>query len=104
MKLDRSKIWSLEDYAAKRAAFRALAGRPPFAGKSVADVYRAAMKAARPKLTEFRPELRADVDDWVEIALSVDPEGRFMTVRALLNALTAALGLPLQIHRNGPRA
>lgn len=88
-----SKIDTRVDvYSLGAVAFRALTGRPPFVGKSIADVYRAATTAARPKLTELRPELRADVDDWVENALSADPDGRFMTVRALLNALTTALG------------
>jgi eukaryotic-like serine/threonine-protein kinase len=89
-------------YSLGAVAFRALTGRPPFVGKSVADVYRAATSAARPKLTEFRPELRPDVDHWAEHALAVDPEGRFMTVRALLNALTSSLGLSGQTQRKGP--
>jgi serine/threonine-protein kinase len=86
-------------YSLGAVAFRALAGRAPFVGKSVADVYRAATSAPRPKLTEFRPELRSSVDDWVEHALSIDPEGRFMTARALLTALASSLGIALSSRR-----
>jgi serine/threonine-protein kinase len=81
-------------YSLGAVAFRALSGRAPFVGKSVADVYRAATTAPRPKLTEFRPELRPSVDDWVEHALSIDPDGRFMSVRALLTAFASSLGIP----------
>jgi len=80
-------------YSLGAVAFRALAGRPPFVEKSVADLYRAAISAQRPKLTPFRPELPPAVDDWAEHALAVDPEGRFSSVRATVNALTSALGL-----------
>lgn len=78
-------------YSLSAVAFRALAGRPPFVAKSVADLYRAATSADRPKVTPFRPELRTSVDDWAEHALALDPESRFSTVRASYTALSSAL-------------
>lgn len=93
-------------YSLAAVAFRALAGRAPFLGPSVVELYRAATTAPRPKLTDYRPELRPSVDDWVEQALSVDPEARFSTVQALVAAFASSLGLPLprQSQRSGPWA
>jgi serine/threonine-protein kinase len=88
-------------YSLAAVVFRALAGRPPFIGKTLTDFYLAATTAPRPRLTEFRAELPADVDAWVEQALAIDPDARFSTVSALLKALSTALGVP-QIQRKGP--
>jgi serine/threonine-protein kinase len=79
-------------YSLGAVVFRALGGRPPFVGPSIMDVYRAATSAPRPQLTSLRPELGAVIDSWVETALAVEPSHRFTSVRALLNALTLALG------------
>lgn len=89
-------------YSLAAVAFRALAGRPPFVGKTLSDFYLAATTAPRPRLTGFRPDLPPDVDEWVELALAIDPDSRFSTVSALVNALSTALGLP-QSQRMGPR-
>ena len=90
-------------YSLAAVAFRALAGRPPFAGNSLAEFYLAATTAPRPKLTALRQDLPADVDAWVEQALAIDPDARFSTVTALVCALSSALGVP-QAQRSGPQA
>lgn len=88
-------------YSLAAVAFRALAGQPPFGGTALADVYLAATTAPRPRLTTFRPELSTDADEWVDQALAIDPDARFGSVSALVNALTSALGFP-QVQRKGP--
>jgi serine/threonine-protein kinase len=48
--------------------------------------------APRPSLRALRPELAPAVDDWVQLALAIDPNQRFERVRAMWNALNACLG------------
>jgi eukaryotic-like serine/threonine-protein kinase len=89
-------------YSLAAVAFRALAGRPPFIGNTLADFYLAATTAPRPRLRDFRDDLPPDVDAWVDQALAIDPDARFENVTALVNALSTALGFP-QSQRKGPR-
>ena len=43
--------------------------------------------APRPSLFALRPDLNPAVDDWVELALAIEPEQRFERVRGMWNAL-----------------
>ena len=52
-----------------------------------------ATSSERPKLTPLRPELPAAVDDWVQQALAIEPDERFLNCRALYNSLRGVLGL-----------
>lgn len=72
--------------------FRALCKRPPFEGQALALLHQVT-EAPRPKLTEFRGDLPAVLDDWVETALAIDPDCRFDSVRAAWNAFQFASGL-----------
>lgn len=90
-------------YSLAAVAFRALAGVPPFSGDGLGAIYKAATTAPRPKLTDYRSELPPDVDSWVEQGLAIDPDARFGSVRALVNALSLALGFASQSQRSGPR-
>jgi serine/threonine-protein kinase len=72
-------------------AFRALAGRPPFVAEGIVQVMRLCVSAPRPSLHALRPDLPSAVDDWVQSALAIEREERFMTVRASWNALKSAL-------------
>ncbi|HEY5956102.1 MAG TPA: serine/threonine-protein kinase [Polyangiaceae bacterium] len=90
-------------YSLAAVAFRALGGRPPFMGNSMTEVYLAATTAPRPRLTALRSDLPPNVDAWVDQSLAVDPDTRFSTASAMVNALSSALGL-LQSQRKGPRA
>jgi serine/threonine-protein kinase len=74
--------------------YRALAGRPPFAGDSLQEKYTAATSAARPSLHALRPDLPADIDGWVRQILAIEPGSRFHTLRAAWNALHSSLHLP----------
>jgi eukaryotic-like serine/threonine-protein kinase len=79
-------------YGFSAVAFRALAGRPPFVGASVIDIMRQCSSAERPSLHALRPDLPTAVDHWVQAALAIEREERFVTVRAAWNALSLALG------------
>lgn len=86
---------SADVYALGVTLFRMLAGRLPFASESVTELLELATSAPRPSPRRFRPELPEEIDGWVEQALAIRPEHRFRSVRALYNALVAALGPPL---------
>jgi serine/threonine-protein kinase len=81
----------IDVYGFSAVLFRALAGRPPFVGDSVIQIMRQCMSAPRPSLHELRPDLPVKADDWVKAALAIEPDERFMSVRASWNALGAAL-------------
>lgn len=81
----------IDVYGFSAVAFRALAGRPPFIGDSVLEIMRQCSSAPRPSLHALRPDLPAAIDDWVTLALAIEPDERFVTVRAAWNALQSAL-------------
>ncbi len=81
----------IDVYGLSAVLFRALGERPPFVGDSVLHIMRQCAGAPRPSLHQLRPDLPPAVDDWVKAALAIDPNERFMTVRASWNALKAAL-------------
>ncbi len=69
--------------------FRVLAGDLPFPGISLYEKMLGSTKAARPSIVKKRPDLPADADEWVALALAIDPDQRFHNVRALWNAFLA---------------
>jgi eukaryotic-like serine/threonine-protein kinase len=81
----------IDVYGLSAVLFCALAGRPPFVGESVIHIMRQCSSAPRPSLHELRRDLPAAVDDWVESALAIDRDERFMTVRASWTALCTSL-------------
>jgi serine/threonine protein kinase len=81
----------IDVYGLSAVLFRALAGRPPFVGDGVIQIMRQCSSAPRPSLHALRPDLPAAVDDWVKVALAIDREERFTTVRASWRALNTVL-------------
>ena len=81
----------IDVYGLSAVVFRALAGRPPFVGDSIVHIMRQCSTAERPSLHALRPDLPERVDDWVKAALAIEPDERFMTVRASWNAFKTAL-------------
>jgi eukaryotic-like serine/threonine-protein kinase len=81
----------IDVYGFSAVAFRALAGRPPFVSDSVFEIMRQCSTAPRPSLHALRPDLPAAVDDWVKLALAIERDERFVTVRAAWTALKNAL-------------
>jgi eukaryotic-like serine/threonine-protein kinase len=76
------------------AVFRALANRMPFEGTTLQDKFRMTTTAPRPSLRALRPDLPADIDDWVQEVLAIDPDGRFHAIRGAWNALLSSLQAP----------
>jgi serine/threonine-protein kinase len=79
-------------YALGALVFRALAGQPPFYSPELHQMLILATSSERPSLAEFRPDLPRGIDDWVQQALAVNPDERFLNCRALYNSLRGLLG------------
>lgn len=91
--LEREATASADVYSLGAMMFRVLAGKAPFPGETTMQIYRQATGGQRPSLHVLRPDLPKDVDDWVKMALAIDPEERFRTPRASYSALCSVLGL-----------
>jgi serine/threonine protein kinase len=83
----------IDVYSLGAVIFRCLGGRAAFNAKDLTQLLREVTSAARPSLHALRKDLAPEVDDWVEHALSIDPEHRFQTVTALFRALQHVLAL-----------
>jgi eukaryotic-like serine/threonine-protein kinase len=82
----------IDVYSLAAVIFRALAGSAPFVSDDIAVILRQATSAPRPSLHALRPDLPKYVDDWVQQALAINPDERFVRVRAMWAALRGALG------------
>jgi serine/threonine-protein kinase len=74
-------------YGLGAVAFFALTGRPPFQGKSVGQVLAAHRSEPPPPLTDFRPDVPADLMAVVARCLAKDPADRFPSAGDLDRAL-----------------
>lgn len=81
----------IDVYSVGAVAFRALAGRPMFPGEQITDVLTQVVRDPRPNLTEFRPDLPAEVDWWVQQALAIEPDARYSDCVSLWNGLLTAI-------------
>lgn len=77
----------IDVYSMAAVAFRALAGCTPFDGDGLKEVLSQVTTAPRPSLFALRPDLNPGLDDWVQLALAIEPEQRFERVRGMWNAL-----------------
>lgn len=88
----RSDLWSLGVLV-----FRLLTGKKPFSGDQMTAILIAVVSHAVPKPSELRPELPADVDLFIERALTRNVERRFQSAGAMRRAFDAlAAGNPIQ--------
>ena len=72
--------------------FRVLSGRLPFPpGRGLVDLVFAVTRGPRPKLTDYRPDLPAGVDEWTARVLAVSPTDRYPGVRDAWLALIDVL-------------
>ena len=63
--------------------FRALAGKAPFHGATIYQLFLQVCNAERPKLTPIRKDLNPEIDAWAARALALRPNERYQTVREL---------------------
>lgn len=75
--------------------FECLAGRPPFAGRSVSELLRQHMAVQPPELRSLGLKVPRALDEVIQRLLRKDPRDRYQTARAVhadLNAIIDALG------------
>jgi serine/threonine-protein kinase len=74
-------------YGLGAVAFFALAGRPPFQGKTLGQLLAAHRSEAPPALTDLRPDVPADLAAVVARCLAKEPNDRFPSAADLGRAL-----------------
>ena len=74
-------------YAVGAVAYGALAGRPPYEGRSYAEIVNQMLTQTRIPLTRLRPEL-GELGELVERAMAPDPDGRFQTADQMASSLS----------------
>jgi eukaryotic-like serine/threonine-protein kinase len=84
--------------------FRVLAGELPLSGASLQEKFLNTTTGARPSLLRYRPDLPRHADDWVALALAIDREQRFASVRALWNAFLTTFHVASPNPRTRPNA
>jgi serine/threonine-protein kinase len=77
----------IDVYGLAAVIFRALSGKPPFLAGELLELLKLATTGKRPSLHALRPDLPKEVDEWVEQALAIEPEQRFLKVRGMWMAL-----------------
>jgi serine/threonine-protein kinase len=82
----RTDLWSLG-----AVLYEMLAGRPAFAGDSQVRIIHAIVRGAPPRLRDARPDLPAELDRIVALALEKDPAKRCQSAAEMARDLEAAL-------------
>ncbi len=77
----------IDVYSLAAVIFRALTGRPPFMAPSTADLLIEVTRAPRPRLSDYRPDMAVEVDEWVQRALALRKEDRYPYVTSMWNDL-----------------
>jgi eukaryotic-like serine/threonine-protein kinase len=83
----------IDVYSLGAIVFRALGGKVPFDAPDIMGKFKLATSATRPSLHALRPDIPAEIDQWVAQALAIDPNMRFQRVHGMWVALKAVLGL-----------
>jgi serine/threonine protein kinase len=73
--------------------FRVLSGTVPFEAGDLFEKLTMVTTGKRPSLRALRPDLSPDIDYWVEQALAIQPDERFIRIRAMWTALRSTLGV-----------
>jgi len=77
-------------YALGVVAFECLTGGTPFKGERMMDVFAALQRGQRASLSQLRPDISVEMDEWMDCALQPDPYWRFATVKELSLSLATA--------------
>jgi eukaryotic-like serine/threonine-protein kinase len=77
----------IDVYSFAAVIFRALAGQPPFWAPSTPELLIQVTTAERPHLTEFRPDMAPQIDQWVTRALALHRDDRYPYVTSMWNDL-----------------
>jgi serine/threonine protein kinase len=78
----RSDLWSLAVIT-----LECLTGRRPFESAGLGDLLIQIVSSPVPRLTEFAPDLPKGLQHWLDKALERDPNQRFQTASAMVDAL-----------------
>jgi eukaryotic-like serine/threonine-protein kinase len=73
--------------------FRCLSGKVPFDTGDLFEKLTLVTTGKRPSLRALRPDLPPDIDYWVEQAMAIKPDERFIRIRAMWTALRSTLGV-----------
>lgn len=76
-------------FALGAVMYEALAGRPPFDGKTPLAVLRRVADEAHPRLSRINPDVPDWLEDTIDELLEKDPERRMQTASQLANVLAA---------------
>jgi serine/threonine-protein kinase len=82
---------SSDQYALGVTAYEMLAGQRPFRGATSADLLHQHITESVPRLSQFRPEASALLEDVLETMLAKQPSQRFSDVASAVDSLCAAL-------------
>jgi serine/threonine-protein kinase len=77
-----------DQYALAAVCYEMLAGEPPFRGPTAGAIIVARHVSPTPSVRAFRPDVPEAADQALRRALSLDPAGRFDSVRDFARALT----------------
>jgi serine/threonine-protein kinase len=67
-------------YSFGAVVFRCLTGQPPYAETDLLRLLQLVTQAPIPKITDFRPDLPARLDGWIERSLAKNPLERFSSI------------------------
>lgn len=74
-------------YSVATVLFEMLAGHPPFEGDTAIDIVMKHMNDPVPSLCSLRPELPAEMDTFMQKAMSKSPSNRYSTPQEFITAL-----------------
>jgi len=77
----------IDVYSLAAVVFRCLSGRVPFSAPSNLELFMKVLKDPRPRLSEERPDLSPEIDQWLSRAFAIDVNQRYPWVPVMWNEL-----------------